>query len=224
MKADKTKKITGSESRWVIGVDLGQRRDYSAVAALEVFDAVYDERDPISYDFVRTRTHRVRGVERVRLGTPYPDVVRHVRDLAQRPPFSGKCTLVVDGTGVGTPVVDLLRAARPGCRIVPVSITGGDQESSDGTLYRVPKRDLMIGLQVVIEQRRLEIASRSRWARELMGELAGIKQTVTGFGRAKFEAEGSRAHDDLVLAVALAWWWVRKQGPRSCWGELPKAA
>jgi hypothetical protein len=130
----------------------------------------------------------------------------------------------VDATGVGAPVVDLLKAARPGCRIVPVTITGGDQEGSDGTLYRVPKRDLVTGLQVVIEQRRLEIAKRSRSARELMAELAEMKQTVTGFGRTKFEADGSRAHDDLVLALALAWWWVRKQGPRSCWGELPKAA
>jgi hypothetical protein len=42
---------------------------------------------------------------------------------------------------------------------------------------------------------------------------------VTGFGREKFEPEGSRAHDDLVMAVALAWWWVRRMGPRSCWGE-----
>src|SRR5262245_41780989 len=71
----------------------------------------------------------------------------------------------------------------------------------------------------MIEQHRLEVASKSRWARELMGELAGIKQTITGFGRTKFEPDGSRAHDDLVLALALAWCWVRKQGSRSCWGE-----
>ena len=103
----------------------------------------------------------------MRLGTPYPDVVRHVRDVAQAPPFLNKCTLVVDATGVGTPVVDLLKAARPGCRIIPVTITGGDQEGSDGSAYRVPKRDLVTGLQVVIEQRRLEIALKSRSGRSL---------------------------------------------------------
>ena len=62
------KKIMGSQSRWVIGVDSGQWRDYSAVAALEVYDAVYDEHDPITYGFKRRRTHMVRGVERVRVG------------------------------------------------------------------------------------------------------------------------------------------------------------
>jgi hypothetical protein len=101
---------------------------------------------------------------------------------------------------------------------VPVTITGGDQEGSDGSMYRVPKRDLLTGLQVVIEQRRLEIAPTSRSYRELMAELADMKSTVTGSGRTKFEADGPRSHDDLVLALSLAWWWVRKQGPRSCWG------
>ena len=50
MGTDK-RKMLGRESRWVIGVDLGQKRDYSAVAALEVFDAVYDERDPVTLIF-----------------------------------------------------------------------------------------------------------------------------------------------------------------------------
>jgi len=118
MNADKNmKRIIGSQSRWVIGVDLGQRRDYSAVAAVEVFDAVYDQRDPFTADFIRSRSYRVRGVERVRLGTPYPDVVRHLRDVAQRTPLAGNCTLVVDATGVGAPVVDLV--------VDPKNWTGG---------------------------------------------------------------------------------------------------
>jgi hypothetical protein len=203
----------------VVGVDLGQKQDYSAVAALEVFDAVHDRRDPITQAFAQERSYRLRGVERVRLGTSYPDVARHVRDVVNMQAMQGRCTLVVDATGVGAPVVDLLRAMRPACRIVPVTISGGDHEGSKGSEYRVPKRDLLTGLQVVLEQRRLQIAKRSRARRELMAELAEMKTMVTGFGREKFEPEGSRAHDDLVMAVALAWWWVRRMGPRSCWGE-----
>ena len=160
----------------------------------------------------RSRTTSGRQGSRYRAGAAghaVSDVVRHLRDVAGLPEIAGKCT----------PAVDLLRAARPGCRIVPVTITGGDQEGSDGTVYRVPKRDLIIGLQVVVEQRRLEIAKRSRSHRELMAELAEIKSTVTGFGRTTFEADGSRAHDDLVLALALAWWRVRKTGPRRCLEE-----
>jgi hypothetical protein len=69
---------------------------------------------------------------------------------------------------------------------VPVTITGGDQEGADGCVYRVPKRDLLTGLQVVVEQKRLEIARTSRAARELQAELTEMKSWVTGFGREKF--------------------------------------
>jgi hypothetical protein len=119
-------------------VDLGQAQDYSAVVALETYDATYDERDPITYSFVSERTYRLRGAQRVRLGTPYPEVASHLRDVVSLPELAGKSTLVVDATGVGKPVVDYLRAMKPQCRIVPVTITGGDQEGSDGSVY--PRR------------------------------------------------------------------------------------
>jgi hypothetical protein len=45
--------------------------------------------------------------------------------------------VVVDATGVGAPVVDLLKQAGLGCQVIPVVITGADMESSDGVRYRV---------------------------------------------------------------------------------------
>lgn len=211
------RRVQGSQSRWVVGVDLGQRHDYSAVAVLEDLVVEFDERDPITYSFRRERRFRVRLVDRVRLGTPYTDVAAKLRGLVQSPELKGRCTLVMDATGVGAPVVDLVRASKPGCRIVPVMITGGDQEGSDGTVYRVPKRDLVLGLQVVLERRQLEIADRARAARELAEELAGMKAQPTGYGRHRYGADAA-GHDDLTMAVSLAWWWIRRQEPRGCWG------
>ena len=58
-----------------------------------------------------------------------------------KPPLQGHCRLVMDATGVGAPVVDLLRQAE--LRPVAVIITGGDKVTSGkGSLY-VPKRDLV---------------------------------------------------------------------------------
>ena len=117
--------------RWVwIGVDLGQRRDCSAIAVVE---RVW-EQTPIE-GFLRTGVDgrwwfRVRMLERMRLGTPYPDVVRRVREIAALPVVALGRTVVVDGTGVGAPVVDLLRRAGLGCSIVPALITGGDRAST----------------------------------------------------------------------------------------------
>ena len=67
----------------------------------------------------------VRHLERMPLGTAYTAVTARVVELAQHKALVGNCRLVVDATGVGMPVVDMLRAARPGCEIAAVLITGG---------------------------------------------------------------------------------------------------
>lgn len=68
--------------------------------------------------------------------------------------------LAVDATGVGRPVVDLLRGKRLGStRFLPAVITGGDSESYADGYYRVPKRDLMTWLQVLLQRGQLQIAA-----------------------------------------------------------------
>ena len=103
-------------NRWVwIGVDLGQRRDYSAIAVVE---RVWEQ--ATVPEFLCTGSDgqwwfRVRMLERIRRMTPYPDVVRRVKEIAEMPLIAMGRTVVVDGTGVGAPVVDLLRRAGMGC-------------------------------------------------------------------------------------------------------------
>ena len=63
------------------------------------------------------------------MGTPYPDVVLRVRDVSRQVAAEGACELVVDGTGVGRPVVDLLRRSGLPCSLRPVIVTGGIAES-----------------------------------------------------------------------------------------------
>src|SRR5271170_6653928 len=96
-----------------VGLDLGQRQDHSAMALVERAG--------------RDMRLGVRGVERVPLGTPYPKVVERVRDIVSGSDVRGRCCLVVDGRGVGAPVVDMLRVARLGCEICEVTITGGER-------------------------------------------------------------------------------------------------
>jgi hypothetical protein len=49
------------------------------------------------------------------------------------------CALALDGTGVGAPVVDMPRAARLGCDIAAVTITGGERLHQKGSVWRVPE-------------------------------------------------------------------------------------
>ena len=61
------------------------------------------------------------------LGTSYVSVVRRVEEMARSAELRGPCTVVVDGTGVGCAVVDLLRESDMDCELVAVQITGGGQ-------------------------------------------------------------------------------------------------
>src|ERR1700736_4049590 len=102
-----------AETVWYfVGLDLGQSRDHSALAVVERADLVLDEIDHVTYARLKERRYRVRFLERVALGTPYPNVVERVREVVRAKPLVGQCTLVVDATGVGAPVVDLLAAAQ----------------------------------------------------------------------------------------------------------------
>src|SRR5678816_316985 len=55
---------------------------------------------------------RLRHLERLPLGTPYPDVVARVRNMVRSPDMLGRCQLMVDATGVGPPVVDTVDVMR----------------------------------------------------------------------------------------------------------------
>jgi hypothetical protein len=201
-----------------IGVDLGQRRDYSAVAVVERvkrvqcgFDAVHwawREKD-CADEWV------VRHLERMPLGTPYTAVTARIVELARNTKLRGERQLVVDATGVGMPVVDMLRAAQPGCGIAAVWITGGLAERFDGKVWHVPKLELLARLQTLLETKRLRIAERMREAGTLGRELLDIKSARRASGRLKVGAEGAGEHDDLALAVALAVW----PGRRAAAGE-----
>ena len=87
-------------------------------------------RDPVTYEYIRRKLIRLRHIERVRIGTPFSGVVDRVGEIVCDPRLQGS-SLVVDATGVGAPVVELLRAARLPCRLIPAQITGGSDESSD---------------------------------------------------------------------------------------------
>ena len=56
---------------------------------------------------------------------------RRVREVLRRPALAGRCALAMDATGVGQPVLDMLRRANLGCSIAPVIITGGERESHE---------------------------------------------------------------------------------------------
>jgi threonine dehydrogenase-like Zn-dependent dehydrogenase len=127
--------------------------------------------------------------------------------------------MAVDATGVGQAVVDLIRLARPGCRVIPVVVTGGEKESLLDGYYGVPKKDLIMGLQVMLQMGELEVAAGLKHYEDLLAEMAAVEVRVTQQGREQYGAWREGTHDDLVFAVALAIWALRKSYPRRVGGN-----
>lgn len=186
-------------SSFVMGLDLGQASDFTAVVIAEEQSG---PGEPVLH---------IRHLHRFPLATSYPTIAAYVAGLLQREPLIGSTDLVVDKTGVGAPVTDMLR--RYGCSPIPVTITGGDAVVQDGDGYRTPKRDLVAVLQVLLQEGRLKSANLPG-AEVLRAELLNFRVSVNattghdsyGAGPAGSWRDGE--HDDVVLATALACWYA----------------
>lgn len=172
---------------YFIGLDLGQKRDYTAIAIVE--------RDG--------ERLALRHLERLKLGTAYGHVVDRVQELMRITMLHGSVILVMDATGVGLPVFDELRSR--GFNPVGVTITGGRSVSVTGGIVKVPKRVLVVTLVTLVESGRLKIATGLPNAPELIDELLGFKIRINRRTRREtYQAGRGTAHDDIVVAVALA--------------------
>lgn len=196
-----------------VGVDFGQSRDFTAIAVIERAETT-GEWDAGKYAWRREVSLHLRYLERIALGTPYPEVVERVIHVTRWPELAGRCTLAVDGTGVGRAVVDLLRKSRPGCTLMPVNITSGLQQTEEGGYHGVPKRDLIVGLQVLLQRGLLRIAAGLEHGPELVKEMSAMQVKISLTGQEQYAAWREGTHDDLVFAVALACWNAQKMYPK----------
>ena len=150
-------------TEFFVGLDLGQAGDYTAVAIIQKMESGL----------------HVRHLDRVR-GVPYPRLVETVTELMGRPELRGKARLIVDATGAGRPVLDMLRDTD--LRPVAVTIHGGAKVAGSRYAPRVPKRDLINGLLIMLQNGVLKIASNLPHAPTLTRELSEMRRKVSTAG------------------------------------------
>jgi hypothetical protein len=196
--------------RWIVGADLGQSTDPTAICVLHHRVVPVEKWTPNAkaetWKQDRTEHFDVRHLERLPLGLSYPVQVARVAALLQRPPLNAGCTLIVDETGVGRAVADIFEAA--GLRPLRVTITAGlETTQHGGNSWHVAKTALISGLDARLHTGELKIAAALSDAGALLDELKDFQRKVSYAGRATYAAR-TGAHDDLVLAVAIALWWA----------------
>jgi len=184
----------------IIGVDVGQRNDYTAVAILTGSNLV--------------------ALDRVRQ-QDYNDVAERVAGLLVRPELAD-AVVILDETGVGVGVGDVLAKALSAIgkagRMQRVTITSGFNTTRVPGGFHVPKRELVTAVALSLEGGRLIIPNALPMAATLVEELQNFKVKVSAGGHDSYGAapgpdwrEG--AHDDLVLALALACWYRDRPRP-----------
>lgn len=193
-------------SSWAVGVDIGQARDPTAVVIVERVTGVHARANARHYigPIPRYRpTYRVRHLERLPLGTPYPAQVRAVMDRLDRPPLDQlRPRILLDYTGVGRPVFDMFRQAGLK-RGEAITITGGRDTTETEFGFSVPKVTLVSRLQALLHSGDLRIPRALPDASVLTRELQEFRVKYTDAGNATFNAREGE-HDDLVLALAIA--------------------
>jgi len=194
--------LTHSQSKFYVGVDLGQSFDPTAIVVLErqwgypnQNDGVHDLNTPLTF-------YRVRHLERLPLGTDYVQQVQYIGGMMRRAPLNG-AELLIDFTGVGRPVFDIFN--QQGIRAEGVNITAGNRETWEKHGWNVAKQILVSTVQAELHSGRLKINKNLKEAPILERELQDFQVSITPSGNATFSARVG-AHDDLVLALAIALW------------------
>jgi hypothetical protein len=204
---------------FVIGVELGQVSDVTAIAVVQSLTLKFLRTERVREDSWETirpvyeapdgqevREHppvnfALRHLERFPVGSSYIDIRDRVTSLARN--LRGPA-VVLDATGVGTAALNLFRSS--GLHVSTVTLVAGDQAAQDGSDYRVPKKDLVSVTQVLLQTGRLKIARTLPHAELLAHELMNFRSRVTAQTAESQLDWRERANDDLVLALAIAVW------------------
>jgi hypothetical protein len=195
--------------QFVAALDVGKRQDFSALAILHYrclaagFDPVY-WRTRYDWDL------HLRRLTRFPLGTSYRDLPGLVASELRSARLPADSPLLIDATGVGEALVDHLSCGLP---VIPVILTPGDRVSRRRGRLHVPKPHLVRTLASLLEDGKLAIAARLPLAAVLRRELETFELRLRPTRHLAAGAFAAGAHDDLVIALALAAWYARHQWP-----------
>jgi hypothetical protein len=178
----------------IAGLDIGKTQDQSVLAVIERLEG-----DPPKGDLVYLETWP--------LGTNYPDFTDRLRYLFDQPPLRRSIPIVVDARGPGAPVVDELGKA--GFAVVPVMLHGGARTSRDSRgAFGVPKERIVYDLLLAAQSDRLIVSWEGPEADAFAQQCKTLVPKMGKSGHLSYEARRAIDHDDIPMAVSLAWWYL----------------
>lgn len=197
---------------YIFTADLGTVNDYTAYSLVQHF---HEKQEGLAVNGTVAKKlstedryisrYNLTYLERVPLGTTYPDQVADIKQKLENPQLQGRTTLLVDMTGVGVAIYQMMREVK--LEPVGITITGGLQAKKTEYGYTVPKKDLVSAFQLAFQTRRLKIADALPFKEEFVEEIRNFKLRITRAGNETYEAWRDSVHDDLMLSVAISMWY-----------------
>ena len=225
--------LTPIERGIQIGMDIGQQVDPTAIVVAEKQLRGYswsdpERRHPDDRPIGGEIHYVIQFITRLPLRTPYPQVAERMAEIyaqlqpaamtptiedrilerhgVSRPPplhHRGVDDVLIDATGVGAPVVELIRDKGVDC--TAVILTSGENISREWRKLRLPKEQVISRLQVLLQQRCIHLPATEE-ARALSEELLNYEIRVSENAHLKMGVFSTGKHDDLATALGLACW------------------
>jgi hypothetical protein len=214
---------------YVLAVDVAKRRDFFGIMALKDVPQTVPGNEVLGTQTRIIHFYEIKAIEKYQ-NLDYGDMVDRIEILMNHVELRDNTDLIVDGTGVGDAVIELIR--KRGLYPVPIIFTGGSDYSEvyqpmgqifKGTAgqlaraqvlkeLRVPKKDLVTSGSILLQEGRVRVAP-NRWQEEFQKQLTKFRGKVNEkTRRTAYEAENESDHDDLVVCYLMgAWWYLHRK-------------
>lgn len=192
------------EMGYYLGVDVGLAMEPTALALVARDFNLEGEDYPLVCSYIQTLS----------LGATYPDVARRISEIEKELFRRGAHSLkvLVDVTGQGQPVIDLIRRGLES-ELISAQFTSGAETISQGQTWRISKEELITYLKIILQTGRLQLPGKTkdsdqeRTISEMVLELQGFNP--------KKQAEDvmevkTGARDNMATALGLAMWLERE--------------
>ena len=143
--------------------------------------------------------------QRLPAGSPFPATAQRTGEVVSRlrGRHQGSIHVFVDVTGLGDPVLELVKTATSQSNVTLVYFTHGDRRAREAGAIRLGKAWLVARLQTLLQTDRLHLP-RNPVMEELTRDLLDFKIKVAEDANERYGAFRVGRHDDVVTALGLA--------------------
>lgn len=187
-------------SRYWLGVDLAQAQDNTALVVIH--DECLPEWRTSQRQALGPRRRTIVFADKFR-GVSYPDIMNHVVRTMAKQPLQGRTKLIIDASGLGRVVSDLLW--EQSVDHIAMQMVAGQNWQRKGRYVNVGKTFLLETLSMLFATGDLSFASDLPLRDDILAELATFELTATAAGNQVItQGRSGDHHGDLAIALAAA--------------------